>query len=77
MSITLLLRMSGTFSLKVNPRIATRDFFSGVEVKDWNDIGYQGWATVELSGGDAVYLKDVSARFDRFLAGEKPVAAGA
>ena len=41
------------------------------------DVGYQGWATVELSGGDAAYLKDVSARFDRFLAGEKPVAAGA
>ena len=45
--------------------------------KALNDVGYQGWATVELSGGDAAYLKDVSARFDRFLAGEKPVAAGA
>jgi L-ribulose-5-phosphate 3-epimerase len=51
---------------------------------DWPEVrkaltetGYQGWATVELSGGDAGYLKDVSARFDRFLAGEKPVAAGA
>ena len=28
-------------------------------------------------GGDAVYLKDVSARFDRFLAGEKPAAEAA
>ena len=45
--------------------------------KALTDVGYQGWATVELSGGDAAYLKDVSARFDRFLAGEKPVAAGA
>ena len=45
--------------------------------KSLSDVGYQGWATVELSGGDAAYLKDVSARFDRFLAGEKPVAAGA
>lgn len=39
------------------------------------DVGYEGWATVEISGGDAAYLKDVSARFDRFLAGQKPVAA--
>ena len=38
------------------------------------DIGYDGWATVEIEGGDAAYLKDVSARFDRFLAGQKPVA---
>ena len=45
--------------------------------KALTDIGYQGWATVEISGGDAAYLKDVSARFDRFLAGEKPVAVGA
>src|SRR5438270_202650 len=28
------------------------------------DIGYQGTATVELNGGDAAYLKEVSARFD-------------
>jgi hexulose-6-phosphate isomerase len=41
------------------------------------DVGYDGWATVELQAGDAAYLKDVSARFDRFLAGQKPVAAAA
>jgi L-ribulose-5-phosphate 3-epimerase len=45
--------------------------------KALGEVGYEGWATVELEGGDAAYLKDVSARFDRFLAGEKPVAAGA
>ena len=39
-----------------------------------DDVGYTGWATVELDKGDAAYLKDVSARFDRFLAGQKPVA---
>jgi L-ribulose-5-phosphate 3-epimerase len=33
------------------------------------EIGYQGTATVELSGGDAPYLKDVSQRFDKILAG--------
>ena len=41
------------------------------------DVGYEGWATVEIQGGDEAYLKDVVARFDRFLAGEKPVAAPA
>jgi hexulose-6-phosphate isomerase len=32
-------------------------------------IGYQGSATVELSGGDAAYLKDVSKRVDMILEG--------
>ena len=43
--------------------------------KAFSDIGYDGWVTTEVEGGDAVYLKDVSARVDRFLAGQKPVAA--
>jgi L-ribulose-5-phosphate 3-epimerase len=33
------------------------------------DIGYQGTATVELNGGDAAYLKEVSARFEKILVG--------
>jgi L-ribulose-5-phosphate 3-epimerase len=33
------------------------------------EIGYQGTATVELNGGDATYLKDVSQRFDKILDG--------
>jgi L-ribulose-5-phosphate 3-epimerase len=37
------------------------------------DIGYAGYVTTELAGGDAAYLKDVSGRVDRFLAGQKPV----
>ena len=37
------------------------------------DIGYAGYVTTEVSGGDAAYLKDVGARVDRFLAGQKPV----
>jgi L-ribulose-5-phosphate 3-epimerase len=51
-----------------------------VEVrKAFDDVSYDGWTTTELgpapAGGDAAaYLKDVSARVDRFLAGEKPVA---
>jgi hexulose-6-phosphate isomerase len=37
------------------------------------DVGYAGYVTTEVAGGDAAYLKDVAARVDRFLAGEKPV----
>src|SRR5882762_1379773 len=49
-----------------------------VEVrKAFADVGYDGWMTTEISGGDAAYLKDVVARFDRFLAGEKPVSDAA
>jgi len=38
------------------------------------EIGYGGYVTTEVSGGDAAYLKDVSTRVDRFLAGQKPVS---
>jgi hexulose-6-phosphate isomerase len=31
------------------------------------DIGYQGTATVELSAGDAAYLKEVNVRFEKIL----------
>lgn len=51
------------------------DLFDG-EI-DWKavhgafaDIGYNGVATVELRGGDAAYLADVSKRFERILVGE-------
>lgn len=37
------------------------------------DIGYAGYVTTEVPGGDAAYLKDVTTRVDRFLAGQKPV----
>jgi hexulose-6-phosphate isomerase len=43
--------------------------------KAFAEIGYDGWITTEIEGGDAAYLKDVALRFDRFLAGQKPVAA--
>ena len=39
-----------------------------------SEIGYSGYVTTELAAGDAAYLKDVSGRVDRFLAGQKPVA---
>jgi L-ribulose-5-phosphate 3-epimerase len=34
------------------------------------EIGFNGYLTVELSGGDAAYLQDVSRRVDKILAGE-------
>jgi L-ribulose-5-phosphate 3-epimerase len=37
------------------------------------DIGYRGYVTTEVAGGDAAYLKDVANRVERFLAGQKPV----
>ena len=40
--------------------------------KALSEINYSGYMTTELSGGDATYLKDLSARVDRILAGEKP-----
>ena len=35
-----------------------------------HEIGYHGSATVELSGGDAAYLRDVSRRVDLILSGQ-------
>jgi hexulose-6-phosphate isomerase len=37
------------------------------------DIGYGGYVTTEIAGGDLAYLKDVSARLDRIFAGQKVV----
>src|SRR5882672_2763463 len=61
-------------------RFAWRNLGEGdidwVEVrKAFADVGYDGWMTTEISGGDAAYLKDVGARFDRFLAGSRPFEA--
>jgi L-ribulose-5-phosphate 3-epimerase len=45
--------------------------------KALGEVGYDGWVTTEISAGDAAYLKDVVARFDRFLAGQKPFVPAA
>jgi len=46
-----------------------------VEVrKALGEVGYDGYVTTEIAAGDATYLKDVAARLDRFLAGQKPRA---
>jgi hexulose-6-phosphate isomerase len=60
-----------------NGRFAWKNLGEGdvdwVEVRRaFGEIGYEGWMTTEIAGGDAAYLKDVVARFDRFLNGQKP-----
>ena len=35
-----------------------------------SDIGYEGWATAEVSGGDRAYLKGLAERMDRILPGQ-------
>ena len=46
---------------------------------DWPDVSkaitevaYSGWFTVEVRGGDEAYVKEVSARMDKILAGQNP-----
>jgi hexulose-6-phosphate isomerase len=36
-------------------------------LKACGEIGYTGWATAEVKGGDEMWLKDVSERMDRIL----------
>jgi L-ribulose-5-phosphate 3-epimerase len=39
----------------------------------FDDVGYRGYFTTEVAGGDTAYLRDLAGRVDRFLAGQKPV----
>jgi L-ribulose-5-phosphate 3-epimerase len=39
----------------------------------FDETGYKGVFTTEVTGGDAAYLKDLAGRVDRFLAGHEPV----
>jgi len=39
----------------------------------FDDVGYRGYFTTEVAGGDAAYLRDLAGRVDRFLAGQKLV----
>jgi hexulose-6-phosphate isomerase len=38
--------------------------------KALEEVGYEGFMTTELGGGDEAYLRDVSARVDKIIAGE-------
>lgn len=57
------------FEAKQNPWVAI-----GEGTEDWPDVlkalaevGYHGWATAEVGGGDEKFLADVSARMDKVL----------
>lgn len=43
-------------------------------MKALTDVGYSGWLTCELPAGDEAYLKDVSRRVDKIIAGQNPAA---
>lgn len=68
------------FSYRQNPEIKKRvpEFVNLRDGDiDWkevyralHEIGYHGSATVELNGGDAAYLRDVSHRVDLILSGQ-------
>ena len=63
-------RRAGTFAWKA---IGEGDI-DWIEVRRaLQEIGYAGYVTTEVNGGDAKYLADVAGRVDRFLAGQKPV----
>ena len=68
-------RQSGRFTW---PNIGEGDIDWPELRRAFADIKYNGYMTTELSRGNAdaaTYLKDLSGRLDRFLAGEKPVAS--
>ncbi len=62
-------RANGRFSWK---NLGDGDIDWGEVRKAFSDVGYDGWVTTEIEGGDAAYLKNVVARLDLFLAGQKP-----
>jgi L-ribulose-5-phosphate 3-epimerase len=39
----------------------------------FDEVGYRGYFTTEVEGGDPTYLRNLAGRVDRFLAGQKPV----
>ncbi len=42
--------------------------------KAFGEVGYNGYITAEIEGGNAAYLKDVVARLERIASGQPPVA---
>lgn len=60
------------FDRKTNRFVALREGSIDWPVvrKALDKVGYRGWITAELGGGDEAYLRDVSARMDKIIAGE-------
>jgi hexulose-6-phosphate isomerase len=64
-------RQNGRFAFR---NIGEGDIDWAAVQRAFGDIGYRGYMTTEVSGGDAAYLKDLAQRVDRFLGGQKPTA---
>ncbi len=59
---------------KFDPKDRRTEGIDWIDVrKALSDIGYQGWVTAEVRSGDEAYLRELSARMDKFFAGESPV----
>jgi len=54
------------------PALGEGDVDFPTVMKALNDVGFSGWMTCELPGGDEAYLREVSARVDKIIAGENP-----
>lgn len=56
------------------PRNRRTEGIDWIEVRRaFRDIGYHGWFSAEVRGGDEAYLQELSRRMDKFVAGESPV----
>jgi hexulose-6-phosphate isomerase len=63
----------GTDWPKFDPRDRRSQGINWPDVrKALSDVGYSGWVTAEVRGGDESYLKELSARMDRIFAGQDP-----
>jgi L-ribulose-5-phosphate 3-epimerase len=64
----------GREAVKYDPKDRRTEGIGWVEVrKALSDVDYRGWVTAEVRSGDEAYLRELSARLDKFFAGESPV----
>jgi L-ribulose-5-phosphate 3-epimerase len=59
---------------KFDPTDRRTQGINWIEVsKALKETGYTGWITAEVRNGDETYLRELSARMDKFIAGESPI----
>jgi L-ribulose-5-phosphate 3-epimerase len=64
----------GTDQAKFDPKDRRTQGIDWPDVrKALSEVGYSGWITAEVRGGDESYVKEVSSRLDRIFAGQNPV----
>jgi hexulose-6-phosphate isomerase len=64
----------GREAVKFDPKDRRTEGIDWIDVrKALSDVGYKGWITAEVRSGDETYLRELSARLDKFFAGESPV----